>query len=104
MMFLIPCSHKNCIGQSTALIVLAYPLERQVTRDTARIQVMQDAMNVYLKILDQALIVDTPAVALEWSHNGNNRTGEHELGHPGGSPLNAPGRWSFSKCGVHNKS
>ena len=61
-------------------------------------------MDVYLKILFQALIVDTPAVALEWSHNGNNRTGEHELGHPGGSPLNAPGRWSFSKCGVQNKS
>ena len=103
MMFLIPCSHKNCRGQSTASIVLAYPLERHILHDTTGMQVKQNAMNEYLKILDQALIVDTPAVALERGDNGNNRTGEHELGHPGRSSLNASRPWSFSECRVHNQ-
>ena len=61
-------------------------------------------MDEYLKILDQALIVDAQAVALEWGHDGNNRTGEHELGHPGSSPLDASRPWSLSKCSVHNRS
>ena len=89
IMFLIPCSHKYCNGDSIASVIVHTYL-RQVTCNTARTEVERDAMKEYLKILDQTLIVDTQAVALEWSHNGNNRTGEHELGHPGYGPLNAP--------------